>query len=56
MVSALFTAFALIAAGQAEIPTERSSQSHARSERARTVVPPVRRLRYELQRERDGNG
>jgi hypothetical protein len=56
MVSALFTAFALIAAGQVEIPESRSSVSNVRSERARTAVAPVRRIRHELDKERSRKG
>ena len=56
MVSALFTAFALIATGQVEIPESRSSMSNVRSERARTAVPPVRRIRHELEKERSRKG
>jgi len=56
MVSALFTAFALIATGQVEIPESRSSTSTVRNERVRTAVPPVRRIRHELERERGRKG
>ena len=56
MVSALFTAFALIATGQVEIPDSRSSTSTIRNERVRTAVPPVRRIRHELEKARSGKG
>jgi len=56
MVSALFTAFALIATGQVDIPESKSSMSNVRNERVRTAVPPVRRIRHELERERGRKG
>ena len=56
MVSALFTAFALIATGQVEIPESRTSTSNVRNERVRTAVPPMRRIRHELEKERSRKG
>ena len=56
MVNALFTALAVIAAGQAEIPSSRSSVADMRDERVRAAIPSMSRVRRERAQARSREG